>query len=309
MSNLSVTEFRSKAMELYRSGAHAEALSFVESEMHRFPDQHDVLYYFRIITAALSGRTDHALAVIEEALDRGLWVPERDLRNPQLKALHDLPEFEDLVTRCKARHEEAMAEAKPYRETLAAAESQAGAAPLLVGMHGNAGNVDQGRAFWTPATELGWQVALLQSSQVYWPGRYLWDDMEKGSREVVQHVSELEGFDPDRVVLSGFSAGGRLSMRLAMSGEVKARGFVAIGPWLPSVEELKPYIATAKELGIRGWIQVNDDDQVCRQCAEDAYKLLHEAGIPCVFDLHQSGGHTYPAQFDLTKALNFVLGE
>lgn len=77
MNHLTLTGVHSKAMELYRSGAHAEALSFVEGELYRFPAQHEEFYFFRITMAAL--------------------------RNAELKSLQGLPDFEQLAVRCRQK--------------------------------------------------------------------------------------------------------------------------------------------------------------------------------------------------------------
>jgi dienelactone hydrolase len=57
-----------------------------------------------------------------------------------------------------------------------------------------------------------------------------------------QVLSEQYPIDRKRVVVAGFSMGGGLAIRLALSGALPARGFVGVGAFLPNIDDLVPLL-------------------------------------------------------------------
>ena len=73
---------------------------------------------------------------------------------------------------------------------------------------------------WAGAVENGWLVAFAQSSQVAGHGIFAWTDNELGVVELKAHYEHLKerGIHKDRVIVSGFSRGGRIAIYAAVRG-------------------------------------------------------------------------------------------
>ena len=70
-----------------------------------------------------------------------------------------------------------------------------------------------------------------QSSQMFWAGGGVWNDESVSELEAYyQQLSAEHALDPRRVVLGGFSMGGEIALRAALTSAIPARGFVVFGP-------------------------------------------------------------------------------
>jgi pimeloyl-ACP methyl ester carboxylesterase len=191
------------------------------------------------------------------------------------------------------------------------AEKRTDRAPLLLGLHGNSQNARLAALDWQPITTKGWLLACVQSSQLLTSDAYVWNDYERGTadvQELYQTLNTRDTIDPENVVLGGFSMGGGLAIHLAVTGSIKARRFLVVGPSLPDFEALKPYLDTAAANGVRGYIvmglqEAPDFQERIRQT--DAFLNTH--GIPCELDERPEIAHAFPANFGETidKALAF----
>jgi len=52
-------------------------------------------------------------------------------------------------------------------------------------------------------------------------------------RELIKHEIDVNGIDPSRIVLGGFSQGGTMSLLTALTGPHKLAGIVVLSGWLP----------------------------------------------------------------------------
>jgi predicted esterase len=124
-------------------------------------------------------------------------------------------------------------------------------------------------------------------------------------RLVYETVSKRPGFDPDKVVLAGFSQGARVAISIALRQDpIRACGFIAVGPAIldhPIEQDLRAAPA------LRGHITVGDQDWVL-----ESVKEFHAtaAGQGQQWSLHlvPNVAHDFPPDFDdrLGKALTLV---
>lgn len=309
--SMSFAELRANVFEWYEDGHYQEALDLVNREAPHFPAEAKHTYYWRVCLTSRVGDIGQALRLLGEAVAAGFWYPVSMLRSDSdLAPLQGLPEFERLLSVCKERSDETQAKAVPMRLTLEPDGQQP--APLLVALHGNNGNAQTSAEYWRPASSDGWHVLLPQSSQVSGPDAYVWNDRDWSVREVRQHHAEVcaqAPVDSTRTVVGGFSMGGGLAVWLALSGAIAARGFVAVGPYLPNVEELRQVLAERQPQGMRGYIVIGGKDKGCHEVSKAVAAMMHEHGLPCELEVHPDMGHVFPPAFDqsLQKALQFVM--
>lgn len=319
MNDLTFSDLETQLFQLYQNGEYARALDLVTREAGRFPTEARLVCYWRICMASLINETALALQLLEEALEAGFWYAEAQLReDPDLRPLQGLPEFERLVEICRKRQAEAQAQAVPALITVQPEDqAQAGPqpCPLLLALHGNNGTAENSAGFWRSTVSNGWLLALPQSSQVRGPDGYAWNDRDWAVREIQEHVAvicEQYAVDPNRVVVAGFSLGGELAIWLALSGTIKARGFIAVGPGGPYMNEPDkwvPLIEASQGRGLRGYLVVGEQDIFCYEGTLALAELLRSRDFPCELEVHPNLGHDFPADFQqsLSRALEFIL--
>ena len=319
MKDLTFSDLHTQLMHLYQNGEYAQALDLATRAASQFPAEALRTCYWRVCMASLLDETALALQALEEALASGLWYAEAQLRqDPDLQSLQGLPEFEHMVEVCRKREAEAQAQAAPALITLqpeSGCQPGSQPCPLLLALHGNKRTAEVTVGFWRSAVSEGWLLALPQSSQVRGPDGYVWNDRDRAVREIQEHYDTLcqqYAIDSDRVVLAGFSLGGELAIWLAMSGTIEARGFIAVGPGGPYMNEpdkWAPLIEDSQGRGLRGYLVVGEQDVFCYEGAQALAALLKSRDIPCELEVHPNLGHDFPPEFQqsLTRALEFVL--
>ncbi|MFZ5817963.1 MAG: alpha/beta hydrolase [Bacillota bacterium] len=311
-SPLTVAEFVSRANSLHQAKQYAEALAYVTREGGRFPELSLRILPFQATMAAMTGQVELAVACLQTAIDRGQWYGERFPRNPELASLQGHATFERIVAICGERREAARAAARPQLYT-EQPDPLPHPAPLLMVMHGNGGDGPGTLAQWRAAAQMGWLVAVAQSSQVEGAGQYVWNDAARNLAEMTQHFADLQvshAVDPERVVLGGFSMGAGEVVHLAIYGQIPARGFIAVAPFVRDLDGLKEQMARVAPGSVRGYIITGDAD-FTYQSARDTVEACRAAGIPCALEEHPGLGHAPPAAFDqsLGRALRFILDE
>jgi predicted esterase len=314
VSDLTFSQLLTQAAQFYQSGEYAQALDLITREAGRFPTEARRTYCWRVCMASLINETELALRLLEEAVAGGLWYPETQLReDPDLLSLQGLPQFEQLVELCRQRQAEAQAQAVP---TLTVLEPEGGCrdAPLLLALHGNNQNVESSIGFWRSAVSRGWLLALLQSSQASGPGIYAWNDRDWALREIQAHYARLReqyAVDPNRVVVAGFSMGGEVAIWLALTAAIQVRGFIAVGPGGPYIQEpdnWAPLIEASREREARGYLIVGEQDIFCYSGTQALATLLSLHDIPYELEVHPRLGHEFPPEFEqsLSRALQFI---
>jgi predicted esterase len=319
MNNLTFSDVETQLYQLYQNREYAQALDLATCAANQFPTEGVVTYNWRICMASLLGETAMALQLLEEALGAGIWYAETQLReDPDLQPLQGLPQFERMVEVCRERQAEAQARAVPALITLqpeGGCQAVFQPCPLLLALHGNYGTAEDSVGFWQSAVSKGWLLALSQSSQVGRSNGYVWNDRDWAVREIREHFATLcekHAVDPGQVVVAGFSRGGELAIWLALSGTIEARGFIAVGPGGPYMNEPDkwvPLIEASQARRLRGYMTIGEQDVFCYKGTQALTALLKSRDVPCELEVHPNLGHDFPPEFQqsLTRALEFVL--
>jgi predicted esterase len=261
------------------------------------------------------GKPDLALQLMQEGLDAGFWWGEDILRNDDdLKSLQDQPEFNRLVEISEKRRQSAQAASKPLALTLPRPTDATPPLSLLLALHGNAANAQGSVEYWESAVDQGWLTALLQSSQINMPDRYVWNDLELGAQEIEAHYQELsknQQIDPARVIVGGFSKGGEMAIWLALNEVIPLTGFIAVnpgGPYIQDIEQWKPLLEECQtRTELHGFFLVGEKDASIDNI-KALHKLLNAQGLTSELVVAPEIGHDFPADFDqiLARALKFV---
>jgi predicted esterase len=311
-SPMDFAQLRTQVFERYGQGDFAGALALLDAAGDIPREQGNAVAFWR---ACLLTRLDqHAQAVIalHTALDEGHWFSEWQLRNDaDLTPLQGRPDFEQAVALSLARHRAAQGMHKP---ALIVLSPKTGAAPhpLLLVLHGRSGSAQGEAPHWQLLTQHGWCVALAQSSQIFAPGQFCWDDAALAQHEVSGHVDALlasQPCDPARVTLAGFSQGAQLALRLASSGRVKARGVILVAPSIPNIDVLLAQANPDVLRALRVFILAGERDNAI-ESIHQIRSRLHECGTACEMLVLPHLSHDYPVPFEpvLMQAVQWVYG-
>jgi predicted esterase len=294
---------------LVQDGSFAEALDLVTREGYVFPDYaQKVIYYWRMTMACRLNKKDLALGLLEEAVRAGYWYAGLET-DPDFQLLYGDAEFERLAQLGMEHRSRAMANAVPVVKTLIPDTKPPH--PLLLALHGGGANVESHVSHWLAAVEHGWLVALPQSSQVYAPGTFTWNDWEWAQQEVGARYAALcneHSIDPNRVVVSGFSQGGGLALWLVLSGAIKAQGLLLVGPFLDEVSHIIPLLEKRVPDGLRVYLVAGQRDRYCHGIVKQLANLLPAYGIMCKVDDYPDLEHSFPVDFEikLPESLSFL---
>jgi len=298
------------------------ALDVIIDEGDRFPEVARTMNYNRICLAATLGDTAQALRVLEEMLEAGIYYPAvllgPEAPPPGPEALFGLPEFERLKATHQERYQEAMEQAAPVLVTVAPDPPPVAPPPLLFVTHGNVSHIENEIDHYRAVTTWGWLLAMPQSSQPWgMEGRYVWGDWEVTERQLKEYwrlLGQREDYDAARVVSAGISKGGEVALWLALSGTLPARGFIAIAPGGPRIDEpekLLPLLEASREQGVRGYLIVGDQDTQGYEPTLRLAAFLKEQGITHELEVHPGVEHWFPPDFEasLRRALEFIVEE
>ncbi len=305
--------------QLYQNGEYARALSLAAESAPKFPEHGAMLYYWRISLLARLGDIPGALQHLDEALGSGFWYGEVLLRrSPAWKPLQGLPEFERLVERNHAL--QAAEQAVLFPLLTLRPQGECGSndlpCPLLIGLHGNTSTAQSELDYWKEAAGSGWLVAAPQSSQAVWKQAYVWDDLEITRAEILHHLASLKrqyAVDPSHMVIAGHSMGGEAAIWLALTGAVEVRGFIAVAPGGPFLDEpgsWLPFIEQAKGRGLSGYFIAGEKDtKTSLKNVRILMDMLTEAGIPSNLELIHGAGRDYAPEFAsaVLRGLGFIL--
>ena len=152
---------------------------------------------------------------------------------------------------------------------------------------------------------------MAQSSQITSPSAYVWNDHAVAVPEVQTHFTHLKNdypIDENQVVVGGFSAGAGLACRVVLKQQIKAKGFIALGAYIASPEELLAEVDYEAISHVRGVHIIGDQDEPCLPGALKLTGMLKEHNIPCHLSLIEDAGHIYPADFAerICKAVRFI---
>jgi predicted esterase len=103
--------------------------------------------------------------------------------------------------------------------------------------------------------------------------------------------------DLQRIVLAGFSQGGGLALWLALSGAIKVRGLILVGPFLTSVNDIIPLLETHDPKGMRVYLVAGHRDQYCLGIAKQLAVYLPKYDVICHLDEYADLEHSFPKDY------------
>jgi len=304
---------------LFDPGGHREALDLLESTWPGLPEMelHTSLIDILILKAYFQtqiNRPGDALATLEAMSRCGV---SSFLSSPAYASIRALPGYAELARRNDALLTRERSEARVESDAYLPRDLRRGeAAPLMLVLHGDPGNLAKTRDEWPTAAIVsrGVIVAYLQSSQLRSTSRYVWmadpavarADVQAAFRDLCQRHS----VDTSRVILAGFSAGAATALDLVFGQMVPAVGFIGLCAGDIPEHFTRERVLAAKERGVRGVFFEGEENWPDEE-EEAMLQTMQEAGLPIELVINEGCGHGAPHDFPekMDRALDFILGE
>lgn len=305
----------SQTVDLYLKGQYSKAYELLTAVCDKYPAWQGRAYEIRVDLAAMMGKLELAEDILELALDLGYFYNDFVLRkDDDLKALQGRPRFEVLVTRSFKTLADEQHKARPELKILEPDKHPDVKLPLLIGLHGNNSNAQGFSDYWGYLTKKNWLVALPQSAEVAGKGLYVWNDMERVNKDVPAHYQTLiqqYEIDNQKTIIAGFSKGGHAAIHLALKGFFPVNGFLALAPFVGSVEAWLPLLNDPDLKKLRGYFVLGGKDEHCTPGALLLKDKFIEYGIKCESEIFPDMAHDIPSNFDevLQRVLGFILNK
>ena len=289
---------------LYEAGQQREALVLLDGTGPALLPWQAELAHLRACLHGSLGERDAAMAALDVAhAAGGWWDPSILVEDDDLASLNELPGFAELVESSRTRW--AQANAEPDRSGDRIALPTGPARGVVVALHGAEEAADDAIAAWGPASEVGFVVLAVRSSQRTSPSYRSWPDPERAAAEVAAALATLPDQTHDLpVVAAGFSAGGRVALEWALARTPGAvTGVIAVAPAVRGVPRHDRTDALQPALLVVG----GDDDLL--DDVVDAGRALRGAGFTTA--VVAGLGHRFPEDFAerLAAALEPVRGD
>ncbi len=312
---MTYTQLLNQTLDLYTIEHYTEAYEFITEKSAEVEGNQAQIYNFRYSIACKAGLFDLAMAVFEEAvIGKGYWYAFDYLTtDDDLIDLRKNLRFKELAEICRDREKTAKQDSAPQLKLIGLERYEAAKlgnqkeAPqldspgLFIALHGNQENLEIAEPYWTPVLDEGYILALPQSSQIEFTDAYDWDDIDKGSLEIRNHVSQLltsHTVDLSKVVIGAFSAGAGPALYAVLKDMIQVRKLIFVAPWLPEIDDWAPMLSVLKTKSISCHILCGDQDEDCLESSQAFVRQLKKGQIPYTFQIIKDLDHDFPASFD-----------
>ncbi len=182
--------------------------------------------------------------------------------------------------------------------------------PLIIFLHGNNSSLSSAKSEWEGVRlNEPYIVAFVQSSSPVSSYAYNWPVSKRSRKDIQTSFTQLKKkykIDETKIIIAGFSAGGRMSIDTIMRNTIPAVGFIGFSP--AKLSDLDTHlIEQAKSKGRKGAIISGENDYLLTEQL-NLISFLKTLEYPLRVVIHSDLGHEYPKDFEyqLNRSLEFI---
>lgn len=276
----------------------AEARSVLSAHLAVFPDHLEANAFNLACMHVMLKEYEEAVQVLNQAGDQGIWFGKFNIQTELLAPLFDRPAFLEFLARNDAMREAATPGRVVVDIALPTGYDPDRKYPLFLAMHGGDGTNEEFKIFWhSPRLAREFVLAYVQSSIPSNMRGFSWyvpADIRADIMEAYEQVSAAYSIDPDRIYISGYSAGAIATLCMAFDSSLSVRGYVCLGPPIPPQIMTEQNIAKAVQRGLRGAFIIGEHDQFLPEVKTIA-ATFDSLGHQNTMLVLENEGHAYPA--------------
>ncbi|WP_433168716.1 alpha/beta hydrolase [Kribbella sp. CA-247076] len=272
---------------LYEQGDYQAALELLDRADDSLRPWLAELTHLRACFLGVLGEPEAALAALQSAASAGFWWDQSLLtEDDDLASLQTLPGLTALLELSEANR----AEANPETATPVLELPTGEVRGIVVALHGAGQRATHAARDWASVIPLGYALLSVESSQLMSPMYRTWPDPARSLDDVAQGLTQLpEKLQSLPLIAAGFSAGGRVALDWALTGQPRpVDGVIVLAPALRRLPT-EAYGALEPAVVLMG----SDDD--LREVVEEAREQL--AGFGVRIEWLPGVGHEVPADF------------
>jgi predicted esterase len=290
----------------YEKSEFSEALTRAEEAERVSPEYREESIFWQACLLCKLGRAEEGLAQLERLSSTGGWIGTEWMAwDPALEPLRTDRRFQSLMSIFDARRNEAE---KQSRFQLLSAPSPERRSPgpsrgLLV-LHGRGNEAQDALERWSAGSPPRYEVHALQSSQLWSPGLYQWDNETQAVRDLsagldaVHLIPWLAARPP---VLGGFSQGALVVLRAILHGEAgDARRAILLSPSTRTDHEVGDETVELARSVDRHGISIHvltGEKDFSLPFQRRLHDALRERGADSVLEVIPGAMHDYPPGF------------
>jgi predicted esterase len=305
---MTLEELRDRVYALYAEGRFDQALHVLEAERDALGGHEATGTFWATCLLSVAGRPDEAVATLQAGLDRGLWWSGSLLNwESDLDAVRGRADFRKLAGESDRR----MRAGRTTTPVLVVHRPERPTGALLIALHGASSTAEAFAPHWEAAARFGVTVAVPEpafpstsdADGFSWSEPGVGDEVEA----ILARIRADHAIDPDRIVLAGYSQGGRLAVEMALRAEpFPVRGVISVAAGLRS--RAKPPMPDLPASAPRFWFLTGEGD-FSREAIEACHDALLARGVASSLEVVPGLGHELPGDFAerLPAALDWVL--
>lgn len=298
-------DYTSQGMSAYSRGEYHLAIESYKKAFALRPENSTIPYNISC-SYALLGEKDSALVWLDKALELGLYFFSDD---EDLASLRGEQKYKELEAEGARRIAELGArEWRPVvdlPETYAAGKKY----PAVIGLHGFGSNPeDFSRVLSLAVTDKGYVFCCPYGPDIRGLTSFSWGDCGDAQERIfaaLEYLKENYGIDTTRIILLGYSQGGRMAFCTGLKSGATFSGLIMVAG--QACGEAGAYIddPDAKKMSVYMMIGEEDYSVESNRTAE---RLMKEKGVRAKLVTYPDLGHAFPPDPDkeIGKALDWL---